>query len=265
MTNKDLKSDVLKRVLGICFSLLYRGSNKIGFKPYSTQYNPKRSDVVVSKSKKIIYIVNPLAASRSILSYLLEKSNTDDFSFVGGVKKSDIMTKKEFKKFTVFSVCRNPWERLVSSYNKKVLNANNIKKIAILSQYAGVYPQMDFQGFTRWLVDCEKYSSLLDPHWVEQHAILTTEDDQLICSELLRLEQLQGQFAAFTRKVGLEPSELPSKAASSDQMYDSLFEDYRRYYSGVNSEVLEGIAKKYEKDCLAFGYPSLHEYLVDSS
>jgi hypothetical protein len=200
-----------------------------------------------------------------MIHFLTKKEENHSFSLLEGVDKSKIIEMRNKKDTTFFSVCRNPWDRVVSSYNKKVLNANNIKKIAIISQYSKLYPQMGFEEFLKWLVNADKSDSFLDPHWERQYEILTTEKGKLICSELLKLEEIDSQFSVFAQKADLYPTTLPSKAFSSEQMYGSLFNDYRKYYSGVNSGILRKLDNMYKKDNLFFGYPSLKEYISEDN
>jgi hypothetical protein len=250
--NWDINSENLKKM--ICKTI--KKANKYyessaGKNPYSTALKDRSVKRIVSNRFKVVYIENPLSASRSIIT----KLKSED--------KDTIETRREIRdnKFIKFSVCRNPWERLVSCYNKKVLNANNIKKIAIISQYEGLHPQMSFGAFLQWLISEEGKDKNADPHWATQHRILTGSDGQLSCDEVLRLENLKSQFASFSEKVGFQSSDLPLKASSESQMYGRMFEDYRKYYYRVDKKVLKKVSKKYKTDCKLFGYPSLSKYL----
>lgn len=257
----EITNSLISNTLKYCICNTYACLSVLGYRIYDTRYVARKNRVVISEDLQVAYVVNPLAASRSFLEVLLHGTNDLSFSLIKGFAKADIVRLKNDNDWLTFTVSRNPWDRLVSCYNKKILNANNLKKIAILSQFRGLYPQMPFGEFVRWLTTGEGRDENSDPHWVTQQRILTDDEGDLICDTVLRLNNLDREFAVLAERIGLGRSELPSRASSGDQVYDSIFSDYRKYYYSLDKDIISKIAKRYRPDCVTFGYPVLKEYM----
>ena len=167
----------------------------------------------------------------------------------------------EYRGYTTFTVVRNPWSRLVSCYNKKIRNANNVAKIAILAQYEGLHPQMPFADFVAWMCSGEGADEHADLHWISQSYALG--GGKRLLDHYLELEDLKAQYETLSGHLGLPDRTLPREAASTDQLYPPLHADYRSYYASLPASLLERIERRYERDAERFGYPLLRRSLSE--
>lgn len=77
----------------------------------------------VSLSRKVIYLKNPKTGSRSMLKRLqdiipdLKQKRVKDGKAVGEIGEwLGRVTDKELRSFWIFTMARNPWDRVVSCY-----------------------------------------------------------------------------------------------------------------------------------------------------
>jgi len=234
---------------------------------YSTKLKNEPVEKVVCDKYKFLYVINPLVGSRTILNFFNQnKYFSDNISIArSGLAEIFCKSNRDRENYFVFSTCRSPWKRLVSCYNKKVLNANNIKKIAILAQYDRLRPQMKFESFAQWLCSPEGSDEQADPHWASQTQILFAEDGTARVDRIFRLKSLESQFASLCNELSVPFSGLPHRASSSDQLYPPRYSNPLFYYKSLDSTTIDCLDQRYARDASLLGYPDLGGLITQDS
>ena len=143
-----------------------------------------------------------------------------------------------------FTFVRNPWDRLVSCYNNKVLAYQPGKFLAFKYRYALVpFGRMSFTDFVRFV--CRVPNDLCEPHFKLQSDFFEPEKVDFI-----------GRFEHFPRDLE-RVIDLASLDASSrkwcsiKRMTIGKQSHYTEYY---NAKTRRLVAEKYKKDIEQFGY-----------
>ncbi len=244
--------------------LLHQIQNKIFKIPYlkkliGTYFNNKLSKGIISRKYNFIYIENPLCATSTFFRFLLKEPPIDFEAKMENLTLEKLNGK--YKSFLKFSVVRNPWSRVVSCYNKKILNAMGINVMAIISQYDGLFPRMRFEDFVNWLCSEKGQDSYSDPHWISQHSILCGNSGSPIYNYLIKLENFEEGIRNLFEKLGLPFCRLPKAGLSEIQLIKPLYKSWKEYYLGLDNKTIKDIEKRYEKDAKIFSYPKLRETL----
>ena len=140
-----------------------------------------------------------------------------------------------------FTFVRNPWARILSTYNDKVFK-----------QWSDTYPEEDH----RWRI--KKYKPFagedfkyfinnfdvnIDRHTMTQESLFPVN----IIDYIGKFENLQQDFDTVCNKIGLDPQPLPHKNSSKPSNY----KHYTEYYDDETRQI---VARKYAKDIECFGY-----------
>lgn len=143
-----------------------------------------------------------------------------------------LVTSAELASFFVFTIVRNPWDRLVSYYHW--LRVQSFAHPAV-----GIAKTQDFAGFLRQ----DSIANSLRKH---PYASYVTDADGTERADLfLRLEQLSHDLAPLSAHLGFDLGPMPH-ANRSDRRAD-----YRSYYSTNDAEI---VAKTCAEDIKRFGY-----------
>lgn len=153
----------------------------------------------------------------------------------------------EFDRLFKFSFVRNPFERIVSEY-----------------RYRNYFQHRSFRDFV--------LNKLPDPGWddkyrhvMPQYDMLHDADGRLLVEFVGRFENLQADFDAVCRGLGIEDSALPHRNPSNKKsrnlkrrLRNALFRngenDKRHYTEFYDDETLEAVKRLYRKDIDTFGY-----------
>jgi len=142
-----------------------------------------------------------------------------------------------------FSFVRNPFDRLVSAYNNKLIENLELTKPMLAM---GLRSQMPFTDFIDCVCSCP--DDQLDVHLLPQSSILCA-GESLVPKFIGRLEQIDAHWAALKRRMrreGLPPlGKLPEKNRRRDNT-----DDLSQYFS--SSELVEKIAYRYRQDLQLF-------------
>ena len=160
-----------------------------------------------------------------------------------------------------FSFVRNPFDRLVSAYNNKVLELDDVTGPM---HKMGLHSNMSFNDFLECTVSTS--NEKLDIHLLPQSEILYL-NNQLIPNYVGRIESIKNDWIALQsimRREGLPPlGKLPEKnrRRSSDRS------DLKKYFNDAN--VVRIVSEKYSEDIERF-YPfvdidNLIEGITDNS
>jgi hypothetical protein len=207
---------------------------------------------VVSEKYKFIYVGVPLCGTRTVLQIFVRQPFLDFEAFARNQCIEELLGEKaEYSNYFKFTIVRNPWSRVVSCYNKKILNANTLGKINIISKYKGLRPQMSFRDFAEWLCSDEGQDNYADKHWISQFELLSDGSQQLCCDFIGHFESFQDDFAKIFNKIGIISIRLPILAGSKDMPVKARYPNFKDYY---DYRTIEMIARRYQKDIELFDY-----------
>lgn len=137
-----------------------------------------------------------------------------------------------FKDFWSFAVVRNPWDRIVSSfqYRKQRLLPPNPQHLP------------EDTDFTRWLVDVVQPNKG-NMEWSDQSRMLEDRAGQVIVDEVFKFEEIDEAWKRITGRLGLA-LHLPHANKTNRK-------DYRSYYTDQTAQI---VADRFPKDISRFGY-----------
>lgn len=188
------------------------------------------------KKSKVVFIHIPKAAGTSISEVLYGKRN--GHLRAENVKK--VLGEELYNKKYSFSVTRNPYDRLVSAYNFARQGQTKEGAIALPEQYQTSIFET-FESFVvNWLVnqDLEK----LDPVFQPQHIYIFDDANQLIVTDLFKLEEIEKVEQMLSDKLS---KEIKIGKKNKSKGYSS------KVYSHKLREIVYGL---YKKDFMLLGY-----------
>ena len=228
--------------------------------------------VIFSNHHRFAYVVTPKVACSSIkraLLPVLQEADLDEedarareeirnFHKYVGSRKKIFMTKANFERemrrgrfgdFFRFSFVRNPWDRIVSCYESKIVKRN--KKRFPLVLPGGRHPfrwDMSFEEYLRTV--CEIPDAESNVHFRSQAEILTgstTGEGKLIVEAVGRFEQMSSDFPAIMARA------LPGRSVDLGQwnVSGARKRDYREYFRNGLEQL---VADRYPGDLRLFGY-----------
>lgn len=181
----------------------------------------------VSHKYRLIYVPNPLVASNTIRQILRNLDRN-----IETVYGTDL----GYDNYLKFSFVRNPITRVKSCYTKKILNADSVAKLHMLSKYKGLHYDMSLKEFIDWLLTEEGSDKYADRHWVSQHKLVAD------CDFIGKLENFEEDL---NRLLGFTP-EIP-KLASSGYLSKECQEE-------ITDDMMNKILRRYGKDFVKFNY-----------
>jgi len=203
----------------------YKVICKFPFIPSSGQYN-----ITISHERKFIWFRVAKVGTRTILNHL-KKCNVnldvEHASFLHYPVKS-------FDDYFKFGFIRNPWSRLVSCWQDKVVNSNLYNfDDSMLGK------MQDFENFV-------EYVSNLNIENCDRHLRLqSTLIDLNNIDYIGRMESFDDDANYIFRKLGLSKKEVRPKNVTSNK------KPYQEYYS---KDLAKEVAQIYRKDIQIFGY-----------
>ena len=193
-------------------------------------------------SKKFIFIHIPKTAGSSINSILgINKHGRRHLSW----RIYQQANRYYFKNFFKFAIVRDPYTRLLSSYNY-LKKGGNKKEDLVLAKYLSKHAP-DFEAFVINFLDPSKMSlhNLLKP----QSYFLCSLDGQIKVDHISKLESLENDFNYVKERLNLDYFELPrlntlsnhddvirKKESIQHRIYDLYKEDYKNFHYHIINE-----------------------------
>lgn len=200
---------------------------------------PISTPKIVSHKHKFVCILNPLVGSNTMKRIFWDY----------GARLESINLEEErshYRDYFKFAFVRNPVGRVLSCYNKKILNADTIFKLYILSKYKGLHYNMDFNGFINWLLTEEGSDKYADRHWISQHKLLFNNVGEPLYNYLGKLETLREDLDNICEYIGINYLEKIPHTGSHKR--------FNKQHSSINQELINKIYKRYYKDFKCFNY-----------
>ena len=203
---------------------------------YSTRMEEK-----ISHTHRCIFIHIPKAAGSSIKNELYDSPYGGSHA---SAQEFRILFPKEYKSYYKFAIVRNPWDRLVSTYNYFLRGGNGSSLDRKVEQK--LKSLKNFEGFCQYLnksFSPKKKLLPILPHFLPQAFFVTDRYNKSIVDTVLRYENIQEDFESINKGAfeGIQLSKL--RATKHDC--------YRSYYT---EETKELIATVYSKDIQMFKY-----------
>lgn len=217
----------------------YKSQNRSRYEFLQSQRQIETTDSYSYKpfdDTKSIFIHVPKCAGVSINTRLYG-------NLAGGHLKIEnytrIFSPREFLSYFKFTVVRNPWDRLVSSYHflsKGGMNeADRQWAKENISQYS------DFKAFVRDWVTPENVMKYY--HFIPQTEFIFDKHHAIKPDFIAFLETLDEDFIEISHKLNIP--------VHIDKKNQSNHDDYKSYY---DAETINIVAKVYEKDIRLLGY-----------
>ena len=198
----------------------------------------KKFSVTVSDDLKYVFFRNPKTATRSVLFSLDEGTSVSDgvFNFTHKKNKHKTGYDREYNLawdcYFKFGFVRNPWDRLVSTYNNKIKNYNQWTP-----KFYRKYKNYEFKDFCKALKKFNVDES--EEHIRSQHKFFPNNIDFIG-----RFETICSDFNFICEKLSIS-LELPHRNKTWNKF------NYAEYY---DDETCSIIAEKYAKDIKYFNY-----------
>jgi hypothetical protein len=164
----------------------------------------------------------------------------DDVRFYAGIEmfEGDAADIAPYERYFRFAIVRNPWGRVRSCYEDKILRANTLGKLSLLSRFAELDPRMPFDAFVEWLATPEGSDQCADRHWISQSRLLPAE------YQFGKLETVTEDINRFLEPLGVGVV-VPFRNRAQQRT------DYRAFY---NDQTRKLISVRYAEDIERFAY-----------
>ena len=201
---------------------------------------------IISQKYRFICITIPLCASNS-LSHLFKIYFSNDIYITKKPLSRILREKPEYKSYFKFSIIRDPWSRTVSCYNKKILNANNYKKLYTLSKYKKLNPKFMFNQFVKWLCTDNGSDYKADKHWISPHKLLIDDNGKICMNYIGRIESINKDLKIVLKKLDLnfEQFWLQIIKSSNSMRKKPIHKNYKEYYSEETKKLIAMRYKEY--------------------
>ena len=195
-----------------------------------------KNKFLYTRSDNIIWFLTPKTGTRSMHRYFSEHK-------LNFPAETDLSIPNDHANCFKFAFSRNPWGRLVSTYNDKVrlqwenenfANSPNIKyRIKFYKQFKGG----SFKEFIKWIgLNGDHY----ERHIKQQTSLIPYD----IVDFIGKFENLQEDFNILCEKIGIPKQQLPHQNKTK-------YKHYTEYYDDETKQI---VAEKYAKDIEYFGY-----------
>ncbi len=220
--------------------------------PRNLRGQAKKRDLLVSHQRKFVFIKIPLVASQSVDAAIQLASDQSGFDLqrVAGPLAG---VPQQLKGYFWFAFVRNPWARCVSCFHKKVLNADSLGKLLLISRHRGLDFRMTFAAFVDFLCSEQGADAAADLHWISQHKVTCDTTGQRVCKNVYQLEDLKGCMDVFEYATGVRFDTFPKIGSSTTMNVLPAHSNFREWYT---PETWEKVYDRYRSDCVAFGYDS---------
>ena len=144
--------------------------------------------------------------------------------------------------FLRFCVSRNPWERLVSCWQQKIMNRSSSSFTWKTKNHGLFHAHMDFPSFVEAALSVPEEKA--NRHYRSQVGFIMHKDTVLV-DRILRFENLEEDWECLRKEYDL-PALPHYKQTSSAESYQRIYSEY--------PEIKEQVASRYARDIEFFGY-----------
>ena len=215
------------------------------------------SNIILLDEYKIGYVPIPKSGCSSIKFAIAEFLNLgiSKKRIHSELKMTKIQKKSDFEDFFIFSIVRNPIDRIYSAYKSKITKDPNKESPSLingvqkaLAKYYGdaFYGGMSFQKYLEKVSEIKDLHA--DEHFRSQYFTLHDEDGNLFCDYVGNLENVNYDIKILSEKHGLPFDNIGHFGNKANYITDDLQKIYD------NEELKKIIFNRYKLDFEAFGY-----------
>ena len=176
-----------------------------------------RTDKIISRKYRFVWLANPKAASHSIVAALLGAD--PDAEIVYGSSIFDIHARyPETRGYYSFAFVRNPFDRAISyhtqllrsrgGYEGNVLSGVEKRARDKFARFYGLAEARDFDGYCEWLNTPYGSDVFANKHFLSQHLVIRAGHDRLP-DFVGRIENLRADLDRIAADVGMPAPALP--------------------------------------------------------
>ena len=205
--------------------------------------------MIISNLHRFIFVAVPKTGTHSVRQALREHMGPDDLEQVrlfvekrfpmpelaklghGHISLQQLrpfLPPDDFRDYFKFAFVRNPFDRFVSY-------------CAFATRNQGLFDQNPKGVMRHFLFTAPPLRHIL---FQPQHSFLTEADGRLAADFVGRVEQMQDDYDAICKRIGISSTPLARANASRRR-------DYREYY---DQALIDGVTKLYSRDLELFGY-----------
>lgn len=196
---------------------------------------------VCKHSKKLIYLNNCKVACSSIKASMFK--DFDDYEDIHRFTDKHYVIPYltlEVRAYYKFTFVRNPYERLISCYENKVVQEKGFFKNYLSGCLCNV---SDFDDFIYKIVRIPNKDA--EPHFQSQYSLIYNWWGKCLVDYVGTFENIKNEYEPIRLRFGLNPLPHKNKVASL------LGKNWMDYYT---LETAELVYTKYKKDFEKFGY-----------
>lgn len=194
--------------------------------------------MIISQKHKFLYCSIPKVASTTLHTYFEKNFDCKKTFSLLDLKNID------FADYTIFTLTRNPWERLVSCWTQKCFIDDQYLQNA---KFFIKYKNIEFKDFVKVIEkEITDDGKSPDAHITPQSTLLDGYKEEIGDVEILmcKLENITEDLNIILEKLGAKSYWLPHKNRSKHTYYTEHYDE----------ETRQIVAKKYARDIEQFGY-----------
>jgi hypothetical protein len=163
------------------------------------------------------------------------------------VKRNEVCDK--YESYFRFAFVRNPWDRVLSCYQNKIVGVREgkfgeIKLPVFMERDSNRFSlDMSFEEFVEVLMDIPDLKA--DGHYRSQHTFLEDDDGKMMANFIGRFESLNEDIKKIKLQIGAPEFHLPHVMKSKRDRI------YRKYYTNQTRALVE---ERYKRDIELFEY-----------
>ena len=187
-------------------------------------------NIYSSNKLKYCWVRVPKCGGSTITHYLQKHARPTHHEWAG--------SHSGWQDYFKFAFVRNPWDRLYSCYNNKVL-MGDVNCSKYLQAFAKTKP-----SFRDWIKEISREDNILkDRHFSPFHTLLINKDFKSM-DFMGKIENFKEDFNFVCDKIGISREKLPHKNKTKHKHYTEYYDE----------ETKQIVAEKYAKDIEYFGY-----------
>lgn len=196
----------------------------------ATLASPVDYNITASSEHKFLWFRVAKVGTRTIFARMRDQNVNFDLESPFRIRYSP----KAYSDYFKFAFVRNPWDRIVSCWHNKVIEANRFR----FSEEKH-HKMQDFSCFVDWAADVGAHGR--NPHIMPQSKLIDLNN----CDFVGRMENFEDDLDRVFQCIGLTNT---SRASLNQTQNRKSYEEY------FTPRLIEKVGEIYRKDAQLFGY-----------